>query len=170
MGQQIANFLKGLKDYAGTAANTGIVLATGGIQQIATVALYRCPCVEPSLLAPGCDKTMSSLSCTRLLNVSYGFFFIFAPAFALFTFSISASPKLWKIITGCCKKEKKNVEDFQTVSSTFAIISIRSLVSPATWVIIALLDGRYLACASTPLPYLIGTNGRYATCEDVSLN
>ena len=170
MAQQIAKSLKGLKDYAGTAANAGIVLATGGIEQIATIALYRCPCVEPPLLAPGCNKTMSSLSCTRLLNVNYGFSFIFAPAFALFAFSIAASPKLWKIITGCCKKTERLQEDCQTVSWTLASISIRGLVSPGAWVCIALLDGRYLACALTPLPYLIGINGRYATCEDVSSN
>ena len=170
MAQQIVKSLKGLKDYAGTAANAGIVLATGGIEQIATVALYRCPCVKPSLLGPGCNETMSSLSCTKLLNAGYGFSFIFAPAFALFAFGIAASPKLWKIITGCGTKIEKFQEDCQTVSWTLCSISLRGLVSPVTWMCIALLDGRYLACSLTPLPYVIGTNGHYKTCEDVSSN
>ena len=164
---QLTKVTKGLKDYAGTATNVIIVLGTTGIEQITTVVVYRCPCVEPSQLGPGCNETNFSFQCSRTLNYSYGFAFIFAPAVAFYIFSVAASPKMWKVLTGCGGKAAKH--KLGTLSATWTIFSILigAFVSPVTWVCIALIDGRFLACAITPLPYLLGTS-RQPSCEDVS--
>ena len=164
---QVTKAYKSLKEYAGTAANAGIIIVTGGVEQITTVVIYRCPCVEPKMLGPGCNETQTSLSCSQALNFGYGFSFIFAPAFALFIFSVAASPKLWKIVTGCTKKVEKHKEDAQTISWTLSSIIFGAFISPVTWVCIALVDGQYLACSITPLPYRLGANN-FETCEDVS--
>ena len=166
--QGISKALKGLKDYAGTLANASIVLATGGIEQIATVAIFRCPCVEPPNLGPGCNVSATSLSCTPTLNYTYGFSLIFAPAFALLLISAAANPKLWKSITGCCKKEEQHKRGIKEVSFTMSTILLQSLISPVTWICIALLDGQYLACAITPLPYRVGPTLSATNCESVS--
>ena len=159
---------KKIKEYSGTATKTGIVFATGGIEQITTVAIYRCPCVEPSQLSPGCNTTSNSLRCSQQLNYGYGFAFIIAPAFALFIFSAAANPKLWKSITGCCFKSEKYKKGVLQTSVTFTTILMNSLLFPCTWICIALLDGQYLACAITALPYRIGSNNETEDCEDVS--
>ena len=166
--KELSKAYKGIKEYAGTVANTTIVLVTGGIEQITTVAIYRCPCVEPSKLSPGCNTTAHSLGCSQQLNFGYGFAFLIAPAIALFIFSASANPQLWKSITGCCFKSKKYRRGFGETSVTFTTILIQSLVSPCTWVCIALIDGQYLACAITALPYRTGANTEFEDCEAVS--
>jgi len=161
---------KNIKEYSGTVANTTIVLVTSGIEQITTVAIYRCPCVEPSQLGTGCNETSNSLTCSQSLNKTYGFSYIFAPAFALFIFSAAANPKLWKSITGCCHKSKEYSQGVRDATATFITILIQALVSPFTWICIAFLDGQYLACALTPLPYRIGTGDKeYIDCEEVSI-
>ena len=165
---QLGKSFKSLKDYTGALTNTSIVLVTGGLQQLTTIAVYRCPCVEPSSLGPGCNATSVSVECSQLLNYSYGAAFIFAPAFALFVFSAASNPKLWKSITGCMKRSEEYQRGVRDTTFTFLTVLLQSLISPLTWICIALLDGKYLACSITTLPYRIGENTDFENCEEVS--
>ena len=165
---QLGAAFKSLKDYAGTFLNASIVLVTGGLQQLTTISVFRCPCVEPSSLGPERNDTSISIACSQLLNHSYGIAFILAPAFALFIFSAASNPILWKSITGCMKRSKKHQERACGTTFTFVTILLQSLISPSTWICIALLDGKYLACSITTLPYRIGENTDFANCDEVS--
>ena len=170
MAKQLGTFYKSIKDYTGTLTNTFIVFVTIGLQQVSTVAIYQCPCVDPSSLDQNCRNVSTySFACTKDLNRGYGLAFILAPALALFVFSVSASPKFWKVLTGRFHKLKTYKRtDFETAWTLFAIFS-QALIAPATWVCIALIDGRYLACAITPLPYDVGPESRIPSCEKVSV-
>ena len=167
--KSLGSIFKGLKDYSGTVANTSVVIATGGVEQITTIAIYRCPCVEPSQLSPGCNETSYSLACSQLLNYSYGISFILAPAFALLVFSAAANPKLWKSMTGCCNRSEKYRRGVGETAFTLTTIMLQSLVSPITWICIALVDGQYLACAITTSPYRFDSEDGIENCEDVSM-
>jgi len=170
--KDIERLYKGLKDYAGTVINIVVVLITGGIEQLTSAAIYRCPCVDLSQLGPGCKPNDTGIftKCAQRLNFGYGFAFIFAPAFALFVFSAAANPALWKSVTGYCHKPEKRRIRVRDMTVTYCSILIQSLISPVTWISIALFDGNYLACAITTLPYTIGEGEDYENCEQVFFN
>ena len=168
MAKQFSSLYKTLKEYSGVISNSAIVLATTGLQQITTVTVYRCPCVELSSLGEGCNTSRYSPSCTQQLNYGYGLSYLIAPAFALLIFTFAANPNLWKSITGCVGKSSQYKRKTPDASWTLVSIFAQSLISPATWICIALIDGRYLACSVTALPYDVGFNGStYANCEAV---
>ena len=169
MAAQLSKIYKTTKDYAGTLTNSTIIAVTVGIEQLTTLAAYRCPCVNPADVVPNCrNTTVYDLSCGQRLNVGYGFAFILAPAFALFVFSLAAQPKVWKVLTGCFRKSREHKRDVKDTSETLFLCFCKSLISPFTWISVALIDGRYLACSLTPLPYEIGEkDSRYSSCQKV---
>lgn len=169
MQKQLSLIYKSVKDYSGTFANTSIALVTGAIQQLTTIAVYRCPCVDPSSLNPSCrNVSLYSFSCTYILNQGYGLAFILAPALALFIFSVSSSPRFWKAVTGRMHKLRAYKRGRRQTTLTVCKICSQSLIAPATWISIALVDGRYLACSITPLPYNVGgPSSTIPTCERV---
>ena len=170
MAKQLSSFYKSIKDYTGTVVYTSIVILTTGLQQLSTLAIYQCPCVDPSSLDQNCRNVSTySFSCTKNFNLGYGLAFILAPALALFVFSVSASPKFWKVITGRCHKlQAYKRTEFETAWTLIAIFS-QALIAPATWVCIALIDGKFLACAITPLPYDVGPESGIPSCKKVSV-
>ena len=169
MASTFTALYKSLKDYTGTLSNSVIVLATTGLQQLTTLAVYRCPCVEPTDLGEGCENrsTRRSSACLQRLNFNYGLAYTIAPAVALYLFSIAASPKFWKSITGCTGKSAQYKRHFADASWTLLAIFSQAVVAPVTWVCIALIDGRYLACSITIQPYDIGPKGQYSSCNKV---
>ena len=174
MAAQAKALYKTLKEYSGTISNSAIILGTTGVQQLTTLAVYRCPCVDPSVLGPGCEISSSGADrtpdCLQQLNYGYGLSYIIAPAIALYIFSIAASPNLWKSITGCIGKSAEFRRATTDASWTLLTIFSQGLISPITWVCIALIDGRYLACSLTILPYDVGPSRTYNTCNAVSIN
>jgi len=188
--EQLEKLHSGLKDYAATIVNIVIILLTTGIEQLTSAAVYRCPCVELSQLDPGCKPNRTDTECVQRLNLGYGVAFIFAPAFSLFIFSAAANPRLWKLITGYWyknsrkgkKQQNGKVQNQQNLTKnendeqgrkirhiivTYLRILVKSLLSPLTWICIALIEGRYLACAITILPYRIGGDSGFENCEKV---
>ena len=159
-----SKLLKTIREHTGTFSKLFIVLLTTGIEQLISVAVYKCPCEDSTSIDPSCPTTTYSFACTKELNRWYGLVFIFIPALVLFIFSISASPKFWKIITGRCYKLEAFKKSELETAWTLLKICCKALIAPSTWVCIALLDGRYLACAITPLPYADLESG----CEKVT--
>nr|XP_039272267.1 calcium homeostasis modulator protein 6-like [Styela clava] len=163
---------KSLTQFKGTALNTGIAVLTVVLEEVLNRAVYYCPCVTPSELGD-CFSTSNSINssfkCTAEINHTYGLSYIFGPAIALFFFMAASSPRLWKTLTGCCNKDKDSRRRKDRVLWTFIEIFGRALIAPVTWVCFALLDGRYYACAVTPLPYDIGKTGhQYSSCTEVA--
>jgi len=74
VSKELGRLYKGLKDYAGTVANTSVVLITGGVEQLTSAAIYRCPCVELS------QRVRTAIE-LRLWN-----FFYFCTCFCAFYF------------------------------------------------------------------------------------
>ncbi|CAK8678681.1 unnamed protein product [Clavelina lepadiformis] len=172
MAKQLGAVAKNLQEYSGVALNTGIVAVTGAVEQLTTLAVYRCPCVSVSELGPNCtDVTIAeSGRCSNLLNLGYGLSFIIAPAIGLFLFGMVSNPKMWKILTGCSRKFKRRLHELQTILAVLALVAAKAIIAPITWVAFALLDGRFLACAITPLPYDVELpTSEYATCEKVAI-
>jgi len=171
MASQLAALYKVIKEYGGTITNSAIILGTTAVQQLVTLAVYRCPCVEPSALGPECTGasiTERPSYCFQQLNRGYGLAYIIAPAIALYIFGIAANPNLWKSTTGCIGKSVEYKRGTTAVLLTLLGILSRAVISPITWICIALIDGRYLACSVTIIPYDIGNNGTYSSCEAVS--
>nr|CAB3244492.1 protein FAM26F-like [Phallusia mammillata] len=168
MAKQLGELVKKAGDYAGTAANTGIALATAGIEQLTTLAVYRCPCVTSKEL--GCNITqIGSPKCVHFLNLGYGLSFIIAPAIALFVFGMISNPKMWKLLTGCNHKQRRKKPTWTYFLWTLTEVSAAAMIAPVTWVAIALLDGRFYACAVTAFPYDVEhALATYPTCEAVA--
>ncbi|XP_076824774.1 calcium homeostasis modulator protein 6-like [Clavelina lepadiformis] len=172
MAKQLGTLAKTLKDYSGVIASTGIVAVTGAIEQLVTLASYRCPCVSLAELGPNCTDVLLTESgrCSNLLNIGYGLSFIIAPAIGLFLFGMVSNPKMWKTCTGFINKIKRFKRDWVEILKTVSQIAAKATIAPITWVAIALLDGRFLACAITPLPYDIGRpTSQYDNCEKVAI-
>lgn len=162
---------KTLKEFKGTALNTSIAVMTIIVEEILNRTVYYCPCVELSELNCGVvlssNSANSSAACTFLTNRYYGLSFIIAPTIALFLLMSASSPKLWKTWTGCCKKNVDAKRPFQMIIWTLSEIFGRALIAPITWLCFALLDGKYYACASTPLPYPVDISSTYKSCSEV---
>jgi len=161
-----------LGDYTGTAINSGIVAVTTGIEQLTTLATYRCPCVSRAQVSNCTNvQSLSSVRCAVLLNYFYGLSFIIVPAIGLFVFGMVSNPRMWKSLTGICNKPKDTRRSWSQACSTFVGISGKAFIAPVTWVVVALLDGRYYACAATALPYDVDrVSATYKNCEVVSLH
>lgn len=158
-----------LKKYSSSLGKISVVLITGGFERITSVAIYRCPCVNPFQLEKNCKNFSEfSSSCTVSLNFWYGLSLILAPAFALFVFSILAQPRIWKCVVGFCKKDPEHKRSKVEVFRTVILVIMKALISPATWICIALIDGKYLACMLTALPYDVGSMGSSKTCQTVN--
>ena len=164
MNQHLSKLQKRIQDHTGTLAKLCIVIATSGIEQLINLAIYKCPCVITTFLSKNCQNVSTySFACTKDVNRIYGLAFIVIPALVLFVFSISVSPKFWKIITGRRHKlEAFKNSELETTKRLLKIFS-QALIAPSTWVCITLLDGRYLACTITPLPY-----ADLSGCEEVT--
>ncbi|XP_002129702.3 calcium homeostasis modulator protein 6-like [Ciona intestinalis] len=169
---EIAKKTQGLSDYAGTAVNTGIVAVTAGIEQLTTLAAYRCPCVSLAKLGNCTPVNIAgNPSCSQLLNYGYGMSFIIAPAIGLLVFGMASNPKLWKSVTGIIKKTKSERREANEICWTIGGVIGQALYAPITWVAIALLDGRYYACATTSLPYDVERpSASYKSCEAVAIS
>ena len=166
---QFGDFAKVVREYSTVIGSSTVVFATVGVEQITAVTIYRCPCVDPSTLATICvNFSEFSPSCTAPLNLAYGLSLILTPALALFLIGIIINPNTWKTLTGCLQKSPQYKKKSTDLSWTLALVFARALISPLAWICIALLDGAYLACALTHLPYDVGKeDSLYMTCEKV---
>lgn len=166
----MANFgaiVKTLKEYQGAAVNTAIVGATAAIEAIIKATVYSCPCVEASKVT-NCGVGFQKNSCApTLLNYTHGLSYIVAPAVVLFFVGVAATPKIWKLWTGCCA-EKDVPHRLHLHIRVVMEVSARGLVSPLSWICFAFLDGNYLACAITPFPYDVKPIVPNKSCFDVS--
>ena len=156
-------------NYKYTVFNAVAVLFTSGIQQITTLVTFKCPCVDPIQLPENCKNTTEhrSIRCMTLLNYFYGMSFIIAPAVGFFVFGLVLKQKLWKAVTGHRYKDKTEKLERSKYYGTILTAMIKSLIYPASWISAALLDGDFLACALTSMPYDLQNS--YSSCWNVSL-
>ena len=160
-----------LKHWSAPTVKIFIALVTGAIHQITTIIVYRCPCVNPDEFEEDCSNpSAGSISeCSQLMNFFYGITFVAGPAISLFLLGLALQTKLWKLVTGWWRKIGFIPGESRfRCKSLIEVISV-ALISPLTWICIALLDGRHLACAYTPIPYDVGFPGsQFTNCFDVS--
>ena len=105
MNQHLSKLQKRIQEHTGIFVNFCIVFVTSGLEQLVTLAIYKCSCVINTFPNKNCQNVSTYLFvCTDNLNRIYGLAFILIPAPVLFVFSISGNAKVWKIITGRCHK------------------------------------------------------------------
>ena len=155
-------------NYKNTVFNGVAILFTGGMQQITSLVTFKCPCVDPKELPEMCSNITihREIKCMSLLNFAYGLSFIVAPAVGFLVFGLLLKQKLWKALTGHRYKERTEKHERTKFCVTVIAMLYKSLIYPATWISLSLLDGGYLACALTALPYDLENS--YHDCWTVS--
>lgn len=171
-GPALQALIKQAKEYKGAAINVVIVGGTVALKKITQNEKFRCPCVPPDVLK-GCTRDTgdfynSTFGCSKTVNFYYGISHIVFPAFALYFVGMLATPRLWKIITGCLTSTPGINQRRRSVVPVIVAVNIKALLAPFTWLIIMLLDGKYFACAVTSLPYDVGEKKTYASCSVVN--
>ncbi|XP_031178716.1 calcium homeostasis modulator protein 6 [Sander lucioperca] len=108
-----------------------VALVTAGGEQIFSVAMFSCPCND--------------------LNFLYGMVFLLVPALALLLLGYILSKKTWKTLTGLCKRRAAlcRWRRMTVVCTALFQVSSTALVAPASWIAVALLNGKYYECAMT---------------------
>ena len=166
------NIWNHLKANIGSWLSVIIALGTAGIHEIVIKTSFHCPCVEPAHLPRNeCaseEPGLFSMSCTTRLNFFYGISFLIGPAVAFFLLGLALQSTMWRVVTGWCKRSSQYQGTFHTLWRKAGRIIGIALVSPVTWICIALIDGSHMACAFTPLPYNVGTGAEYSNCFEVS--
>ena len=158
-----------LKKFKGSVVRVTIALLTGGIHQLSTLLVYRCPCVDLIQLPPRCrnDIQLGSAQCALTFNFLYGISFVIAPAVGLFFLGFALQPTTWNAITGWLQRKHR---EWRHLSALLCKVTGRALISPVTWICITMIDGERLSCAITPLPYDVGGGGAtYSSCREVGL-
>lgn len=142
-------------NYKNSAFNSLAILFTGSAQQITRLITFTCPCIEDKDLPDRCrsETGYKRFACMNSNNFVYGMTFIFAPAVIFFIIGLVLKENFWKAVTG--HKYKKKTEKYERPKywSTVFRAFVKSLIYPITWVSLALLDGEFLACSLTSLPY-----------------
>jgi len=166
----VSKKMKNSGSFVKSVVSVVIASITAAAQQLTTLGSYRCPCVSVANLPNCTSAALGSSACSRQLNFAYGISFMLAPAMVLFLFGVAANPHMWKTMTGLfwktAKQRREKTEVCVSVMRVFATASI----APITWVTVALLDGRFYACATTSLPYDVHRQGAvYKDCDAVGL-
>ncbi|XP_032373434.1 calcium homeostasis modulator protein 6 [Etheostoma spectabile] len=109
-----------------------VALVTAGGEQIFSSAIFSCPCNE--------------------LNFLYGLVFLLVPALALLLLGYILSKKTWKTLTGVCQHRAGWCLHWRrliVVCTALFQVSNTALVAPASWIAVALINGKYYECAMT---------------------
>jgi len=126
----------------GSKGASGIlVIATVSIEEIASFILFECPCNET--------------------HYYYGLFYLYGPAFLLFTLGFTIQPKFWKLMTGLLKRKRVSFEylnherergwdRYEDILRTLLRCTFISIPPPLAWIVIGLLKGDFYACAMWP--------------------
>ncbi|XP_039271874.2 calcium homeostasis modulator protein 6-like isoform X2 [Styela clava] len=128
----LPNFLEILKHNSVSLLNILIAMSTIGVEQIFSKVIFLCPC-------------------GNLDNRIYGLVYLVVPAVVLLILGYALNSSTWRLFTGICKRSTNSFGKMGCYI-TFQIL-MRSLVAPVSWICIALLDGKYYACAMTSQPY-----------------
>ncbi|CAK8695824.1 unnamed protein product [Clavelina lepadiformis] len=140
------------------ARNVLVLASTIGVNQVIKLIAFKCPCISKSELDAGHT------------NYWYGMAYFFAPAVVLFLIGIILHLDTWKWLTGCCRRLHHSVNFSRKDHSIAACLSMSKVMGVAlllssAWVSVSLLDGDFMACALTPLPYNFST---LQSCDDIS--
>ncbi|XP_034729832.1 calcium homeostasis modulator protein 6 [Etheostoma cragini] len=109
-----------------------VAMVTAGGEQIFSSAVFSCPCNE--------------------LNFLYGMVFLLVPALALLLLGYILSKKTWKTLTGVCQHRAGRCLHWRrliVVCTALFQVSNTALVAPASWIAVALINGKYYECAMT---------------------
>ncbi|TDH12233.1 hypothetical protein EPR50_G00069660 [Perca flavescens] len=129
-----------------------VALVTAGGEQFFSVAMFSCPCND--------------------LNFLYGMVFLLVPALALLLLGYILSKKTWKTLTGVCQRRAAlcRRRRLTVVCAALFQVSSAALVAPASWIAVALINGKYYECAMTGTnvtaynKYLCGEKGSRLQC------
>ena len=142
-------------NYKNAIFNSAAIIFTGGVGRLTSLITFRCPCVEPNELPKTCynPTAQRNYACMSFLNFSYGLAFVIAPAIGFFALGLLLKQKLWKALTGHRYKQHTESHERRKFYGTVFGMVTKSLLYPGSWISLALLDGEFLACALTTLPY-----------------
>ncbi|KAM6406859.1 calcium homeostasis modulator protein 6 [Pluvialis apricaria] len=112
---------------------TIVSLLTAASEQVFSFVVFRCPC--------------------NANNMLYGSVFLLAPAFILFLLSYMVNTKVWLLLTGSCPPEKRSGCSPWRNCTRYCLVllpvTVKILVAPLTWVVVALLGANYYECAAS---------------------
>ncbi|KAF1387507.1 hypothetical protein PFLUV_G00079680 [Perca fluviatilis] len=130
-----------------------VALVTAGGEQFFSVAMFSCPCND--------------------LNFVYGMVFLLVPALALLLLGYILSKKTWKTLTGVCQRRAAlcRWRRLTVICTALFQVSSTALVAPASWIAVALINGKFYECAMTGTnvtaynKYLCGEKGSRLQCQ-----
>ncbi|MBN3305712.1 calcium homeostasis modulator protein 6 [Amia ocellicauda] len=136
-----------------TSLGFGLVaLLTAGGEQIFSAVVFKCPCSSWSF--------------------AYGSVFLLVPALVLLMLGYMLSDRTWKLFTGVCIDDNSVCRKGKLCAcfKVFALISVKAMVAPISWIAVALLNGSYFECAMTGLNSTLYTaavcEGKPRACEE----
>ena len=155
-------------NYKNAIFNSVAIAFTSGFGKLTSYLTFRCPCVDPKALPKTCLNAADyrDFACMNSTNFAYGLSFVVAPAIAFFVLGLLLKQKLWKALTGHRYKAPTETHEKRKFCETVLGMAFKSLIYPATWISLALLDGQFLACALTAVPYDLKNS--YKNCWTVS--
>ncbi|NXY54970.1 CAHM6 protein, partial [Callaeas wilsoni] len=125
-----------------------VSLLTAASEHIFSSVVFKCPCNSS--------------------NTLYGSFFLLVPAFILFLLGYMMNARTWRLLTGSCSPEKRQVwRTCARFCQVLVPVTARALVAPLTWIAVALLGASFYECAasgSSPIKNLFCKNN--ATCQN----
>ena len=150
--QRFQSFSSSLAFRSGTVQSVIAAGIVAGVNQLLERVSFECPCAMEGNL----NCSSATFFCPTRDRYLYGSMFLFGPAVLLLFLGFSVNWRFWKEITGCFRSQKSSSEKetnrkrlFFKFCKAFGFV----MITPLTWIILSLLDGDYLACALTALPY-----------------
>lgn len=111
---------------------TTVSLLTVASEHIFSSVVFKCPCNSGNML--------------------YGSAFLLAPAFILFLLGVMVNPRIWRLLTGKCSSQHLQGITWGTCAcfcQVFLPVTAKALVSPLTWIAVALLGADFYECAAS---------------------
>ena len=147
-GKRFGGVVQEFRNYKEELLAVLISLVTLAGERSIEAAVFRCPC-DP------------------IRRQEYAALFMSMPIIILLVVGVAFNLKVWKLITGCCNTKTcgdKGCYSCFCCKNFFKILGF-ALVAPIVWLVLTLIDGDYLACATTSIAYLDFEN---IPCKPVS--
>ncbi|XP_028435461.1 calcium homeostasis modulator protein 6 [Perca flavescens] len=130
-----------------------VALVTAVGEQFFSVAMFSCPCND--------------------LHFLYGMVFLLVPALALLLLGFILRRTTWMTLTGVCQRRAALCRRRRLTGVCAALFQVWStaLVAPASWIAVALINGKFYECAMTGTnvtaynKYLCGEKGSRLQCQ-----
>ncbi|NXF95801.1 CAHM6 protein, partial [Eubucco bourcierii] len=108
---------------------SAVSLLTAVCEFVFSAALFECPCNSDSIL--------------------YGTIFLLVPAFILLLLGCIWNARMWRLVTGCHSDSDYSCNSCSSCICTLIQVLVRASVAPLTWIVVALLRGKFYECSAS---------------------